>query len=57
MTELLIDLRRKTLELNEPGIRLIDADTGEHVATVLPDSRGRFDHVDTERDVATRCRR
>lgn len=40
---LLLDLRDKTLDLNEPGIRVIDAVTKEHVASILPDERGMFD--------------
>lgn len=39
----LFDLRRKTLDLGEPGIRIIDAETGQHVASVLPDHEGFFD--------------
>lgn len=45
----LIDLRRRTLDLHEPGIRLIDEITGEHVASVLPDKRGFYDHAEQER--------
>lgn len=39
----LLDLRDKTLDLNEPGIRVIDAKTQEHVASVLPDENGMYD--------------
>lgn len=43
MPKYLLDLRDKTLDLNEPGIRLIDAGTQEHVASVLPDAQGFYD--------------
>jgi hypothetical protein len=39
----LLDLRDATLDLGEPGIRVIDAKTQEHVASVLPDDRGFYD--------------
>jgi len=39
----LLDLRKKTLALQERGIRVIDEHTGEHVASLLPDRRGLFD--------------
>lgn len=39
----LLDLRSRTLDLEEPGIRVIDAVTGEHVASVLPDEDGLYD--------------
>lgn len=40
---LLLDLRDRTLDLNEPGIRVIDSKTQEHVASVLPDENGMYD--------------
>ena len=40
---LLLDLRDQTLDLCEPGIRVINAKTGEHVASILPDERGFYD--------------
>lgn len=43
MRQLLIDLTKKTMALAEPGLRLIDAETGEHVASVLPDDDGFYD--------------
>lgn len=47
---LVLDLRRATLALREPGLRVVDADTGEHVASVLPDERGYYhDHAEAER--------
>lgn len=46
---LVMDLRDKTLDLDEPGIRVIDAKTGEHVASILPDERGTYDaHAGSE---------
>jgi len=44
MRQLLIDVRDKTLDLKEPGLRLIDAKTKEHVASILPDDGGWFHH-------------
>ncbi|MGY3582466.1 hypothetical protein ACVIGB_000609 [Bradyrhizobium sp. USDA 4341] len=38
-----IDLRGPTLDLCEPGLRVIDDATGEHVASILPDQNGRYD--------------
>jgi len=43
MPRYLIDLRARTLDLGEPGIRVIDAETQEHVASVLPDADGFYD--------------
>lgn len=44
-----MDLRDSTLLLGEPGIRVIRADTGEHVASILPDMDGFYDsHADIE---------
>jgi hypothetical protein len=42
-TLLSIDLRGPTLDLCEPGLRVIDEATGEHVASILPDQDGRYD--------------
>lgn len=37
-----LDLRRKTLALAEPFIRVIDAKTGAHVASIMPDEKGDY---------------
>lgn len=43
MPRYLLDLTDRTLDLGEPGIRVIDATTKAHVASVLPDAGGFYD--------------
>ncbi len=57
-TTLTMDLRDRTLDLNEPGIRIIDPDTNEHVCSILPNERGMYDaHAGIELAAAIRCRK
>jgi hypothetical protein len=39
----LVDLTDETLELNEPGVRIVEVQTEAHVFSVLPDPTGLYD--------------